>query len=131
MNRPEVDQRPKDIRAPDLVDPRWCQSFVVVGPMQRDAVKLADLLLADDDEVDRCEVFSPPRLRPIDAAACVAGLRGREVLFDRLKLPVKRKTKSGPSTDSAVLEELSDLHPLPSLVLQFRSFAKLKGYAQF
>ena len=51
----------------------------------------------------------------------------REVLFDELDLPQKKRTKSGPSTDSSVLEQLAALHPLPELILEYRQFAKLKG----
>ncbi len=51
----------------------------------------------------------------------------REVLFERLGLPVKKKTKSGPSTDQSVLEELASQHTLPELILEYRRFAKLKG----
>jgi len=51
----------------------------------------------------------------------------REVLFDDLGLPVKKRTKTGPSTARSVLEQLSDLHPLPDLILEYRSFSKLKG----
>lgn len=51
----------------------------------------------------------------------------REVLFEKLGLPVKRRTKTGPSTARAVLEELSELHELPELILEYRSFSKLKG----
>ncbi|RAL24008.1 DNA polymerase I [Lujinxingia litoralis] len=51
----------------------------------------------------------------------------REVLFERLELPVKKRTKTGPSTDQSVLEQLSELHPLPRLILEYRSFSKLKG----
>jgi DNA polymerase I len=42
-------------------------------------------------------------------------------------LPVKKRTKTGPSTDQSVLEQLADLHPLPELILEYRSFTKLKG----
>jgi DNA polymerase-1 len=48
-----------------------------------------------------------------------------EVLFDRLGLPVVRKTKTGPSTDQAVLEELAPAHPLPERILAYRTLAKL------
>ncbi len=48
-----------------------------------------------------------------------------EVLFTDLGLPVIRKTKTGPSTNSAVLEELAAQHPLPSLVLDYRKLTKL------
>ena len=51
----------------------------------------------------------------------------REVLFEDLDLPVKKRTKTGPSTARSVLEQLSELHPLPDLILEYRSFAKLKG----
>lgn len=52
----------------------------------------------------------------------------REVLYDQLQLPVVRRTKSGPSTDAAVLEELADRgHELPGLLLEYRKLDKLKG----
>ncbi|MEW5849095.1 MAG: DNA polymerase I [Myxococcota bacterium] len=50
-----------------------------------------------------------------------------EVLFDKLQLPVQRRTKTGPSTDMDVLEELSFLHPLPAKVLEHRQLSKLIG----
>jgi DNA polymerase-1 len=47
------------------------------------------------------------------------------VLFERLKLPVLRKTKTGPSTDAYVLQELATLHPLPEKLLAYRELEKL------
>jgi DNA polymerase-1 len=49
------------------------------------------------------------------------------VLFDKLKLPIVKKTKKGFSTDNEVLEELAKEHPLPAKVMEFRSLAKLKS----
>ncbi|MCU0589034.1 MAG: DNA polymerase I [Syntrophobacteraceae bacterium] len=49
------------------------------------------------------------------------------ILFDKLGLRVIKKTKSGPSTDMSVLEELALEHPLPEQVLAYRTLAKLKG----
>jgi len=49
------------------------------------------------------------------------------ILFDELKLRSVRKTKTGRSTDADVLEQLSDDHPLPAIVLEHRAIAKLKG----
>jgi len=49
------------------------------------------------------------------------------VLFEKLKLPVARKTKTGYSTDEAVLEQLSAHHPLPERILAYRRLAKLKS----
>jgi DNA polymerase-1 len=52
----------------------------------------------------------------------------REILFDKQKLPVKKKTPSGdPSTDEDVLTELALDYPLPKLLLEYRGLAKLKS----
>jgi DNA polymerase-1 len=50
-----------------------------------------------------------------------------EVLFKHLGLPVVKKTKTGPSTDITVLERLSDKHPVPALIVEYRSLTKLKN----
>ncbi|GAB4399812.1 MAG: DNA polymerase I [Rhodoferax sp.] len=51
-----------------------------------------------------------------------------EILFGRLGLPVVKKTATGaPSTDDEVLQKLAEDYPLPALLLQHRSLAKLKG----
>ena len=47
------------------------------------------------------------------------------ILFEELGLPVTKKTKTGPSTDASVLEELADQHPLPAAILRYRSLTKL------
>lgn len=49
------------------------------------------------------------------------------VLFDTLGLRVIKRTKTGPSTDSSVLEELALEHPIADEILQYRALAKLKG----
>jgi DNA polymerase I len=52
----------------------------------------------------------------------------REILFDKLQLPVKKKTPSGdPSTDEEVLQELALDYPLPKILLDYRGMAKLKS----
>ena len=52
----------------------------------------------------------------------------QEVLFQEQGLPVLKKTKTGPSTDASVLEELARLgHPLPAKIIEYRQVAKLKG----
>ncbi|MCO6459061.1 MAG: DNA polymerase I [Pirellulaceae bacterium] len=50
-----------------------------------------------------------------------------EVLFQRLGLPVVKRTKTGPSTDVEVLEQLAKVHPLPRRVSEYRQFAKLNS----
>ncbi len=76
-------------------------------------------------------------LKALDARAKeLAGrdfsLRSRDqletILFDELKLPVKKRTpKGGRSTDAEVLEELSTQHALPAVLLEYRELDKLKG----
>jgi len=50
-----------------------------------------------------------------------------ELLFEKLKLPVITRTKTGPSTDASVLEALRNQHEFPDLLLQHRSLTKLIG----
>ncbi|MDR3051360.1 MAG: DNA polymerase I [Oscillospiraceae bacterium] len=50
-----------------------------------------------------------------------------EVLFEALKLPTGKRTKSGWSTDAQTLEELADAHPVIPLILEYRHLAKLNG----
>ena len=47
------------------------------------------------------------------------------VLFEERNLPTGKKTRTGYSTDTSVLEELSELDPLPKKVLEYRAKAKL------
>ncbi|MGB9688991.1 DNA polymerase I [Thermogutta sp.] len=51
----------------------------------------------------------------------------QEILFDKLQLPSSKKTKTGISTDSEVLEELAAIHPLPAKIIDYRQYAKLKS----
>jgi len=51
-----------------------------------------------------------------------------EIFFERLQLPVVKKTPSGaPSTDEEVLEKLALDYPLPKTLLEYRSVSKLKS----
>ncbi|MEO6353900.1 MAG: DNA polymerase I [Burkholderiaceae bacterium] len=51
-----------------------------------------------------------------------------EIFFDKLKLPVIKKTPSGaPSTDEEVLQKLAEDYPLPKVLLEYRGIAKLKS----
>ena len=51
-----------------------------------------------------------------------------EILYERMKLPVKKKTATGqPSTDEDVLQELAADYPLPKVLLEYRAATKLKS----
>jgi DNA polymerase-1 len=49
------------------------------------------------------------------------------VLFEKLQLPVMKKTKTGYSTDSEVLESLYEMHPVVPLILEYRTLTKLSS----
>ena len=52
----------------------------------------------------------------------------REILYKRLDLPVLKRTKTGPSTDARVLEELAAQgHRVPVLLMEYREMEKLRG----
>ena len=52
----------------------------------------------------------------------------REVLFEQQGLPVIKRTKTGPSTDSSVLEELAtEGHEIPRLMMEYRELEKLRS----
>jgi len=52
----------------------------------------------------------------------------RHILFEKLELPVLKKTKTGASTDFEVLEQLAALgHEVPRLLIEYRELAKLKS----
>lgn len=49
------------------------------------------------------------------------------ILFEKLKLPAAKKTKTGYSTNVDVLTKLADKHELPAIILEYRSLSKLKS----
>ena len=52
----------------------------------------------------------------------------RQVLFEKHQLPVLKKTKTGPSTDYEVLEQLAAMgHEVPRLLIEYRELSKLKS----
>lgn len=58
----------------------------------------------------------------IDSPKQLAG-----VLFDKLGLPGRKRTKTGFSTDAGVLAELAPLHPIAEKIVAYRELAKLKS----
>ena len=50
-----------------------------------------------------------------------------EILFDKLGLPVQKKTKTGYSTDIEVLERLQGMHPIIDKIIDYRQVMKIKS----
>jgi len=57
-----------------------------------------------------------------------SNLQLRQILFEKLKLPVIKRTSTGPSTDASVLERLAEAgHELPALLIEYRELTKLQN----
>ncbi|HUF64517.1 MAG TPA: DNA polymerase I [Gemmatimonadaceae bacterium] len=57
-----------------------------------------------------------------------SNLQLREVLFERLGLPSRKRTATGPSTDATVLQELADEgHVIPQMLMEYRELSKLES----
>src|SRR5690606_29103012 len=100
----------------------------VLGRMQLDGIRV------DRDDLGRMGVEFAERKAEVEAR--IYELAGREfnigstkqladVLFEELKLPVVKRTKTGYSTDAEVLERLANKHEICRLVLRQRALAKL------
>lgn len=87
----------------------------ILNNLSKDLEKRLIELIGDIYEISGCQfnLNSPKQLR--------------EILFEKLKLPVTKKGKTGPSTDEEVLRNLADKHRLPALLLEYRQLAKLKS----
>ncbi|OGI40039.1 MAG: DNA polymerase I [Candidatus Muproteobacteria bacterium RBG_16_62_13] len=103
----------------------------VLARMERHGVRIeVDLLRTQSLEIER-RLMELER-QAHDQAGQVFNLASpkqiQEIFFDKLKLPVLKKTPKGqPSTAEEVLQELALDYPLPALILEHRGLAKLKS----
>lgn len=92
---------------------------VDTAQLKTQSTELAARLKALEQEIFSLagESFNPASPKQIQA-----------ILYNRLKLPVTRKTPTGqPSTAESVLQELALDYPLPRLLLEHRTLSKLKS----
>ena len=119
---PALDALYRDIELP---------AMAVLFEMERNGVLIDDFLLAQhSEELGR-------RLVELEAEAHKLAEQPfnlnspkqlGELLFGKLELPIVKKTATGqPSTDEEVLQKLAEDYPLPKLLLDYRSLAKLKS----
>ena len=102
----------------------------ILGVMERHGIRV---------DPDRLTEFSKELEKSLDALTReIHSLAGEEfnlgspkqlatILFEKLKLPPLRRTKTGYSTDADVLEQLALGHPLPARIIEHRTLAKLKS----
>ncbi len=114
----------------DLFDRVEMPLVIVLAKMEMNGVKIdSDLLLEYSKEIET------QLEQKIDRIYALAGeefninssQQLRKILFDKLKLPVIKKTKTGASTDVDVLTKLSLQHDLPLEILTYRNLSKLKS----
>ena len=104
----------------------------VLSKMERSGVKIDTKLLANLSEEFGSEL-EQIRLRLYEVAGCEFNLNSpkqlADVLFVKLGISTKgiKKTKTGFSTDSSVLEQLSYSYDFPKELLRYRHLQKLKG----
>lgn len=87
----------------------------ILNKLSKDLEERLIKLIEDIYELSGCQfnINSPKQLRGI--------------LFEKLKLPIIKRSKTGPSTDEEVLRKLANKHKLPALLLEYRQLTKLKS----
>ena len=105
--------------------------IAVLADMEWAGIRVDRALLADLSRQFAIELGAIERA--IHAAAgtdfnIASTLQLRTVLFDKLQLPILKKTKTGASTDYEVLEQLAAMgHEVPRLLIEYRELSKLKS----
>jgi DNA polymerase-1 len=119
---PSIDRLLREVElplTPVLVDLEWTGIRVDVDLLRRLGSELARDLDTLSGQIAKVAGENLNLNSPKQLAA---------VLFEKHQLPVLRRTKTGPSTDAAVLEELAGMgHELPQLILDYRELQKLKS----
>lgn len=102
-----------------LVDMEWAGIAIDPGLFARLSRELGADLRRLESEIARVAGVAFNVNSPRQLAA---------VLFEKLQLPVLKKTRTGPSTDADVLEQLAELgHAVPKLLLEYRELEKLRS----
>ncbi|MCP5266078.1 MAG: DNA polymerase I [Burkholderiaceae bacterium] len=125
---PQIESDPKLRHVYETIE---LPSMCVLQRMERNGV------LIDIEELDRQSRALGKRMLELESKAHEAAghefnlnspKQLGELLFERLGLPVVKKTASGaPSTDEEVLSKLAEDYPLPRIVLEYRGVSKLKS----
>ncbi len=105
---------------PVLVDMEWAGIAIEPTHFTRLDRELTHDLAVLEQEIQRAAGGKPLNINSPRQLATI--------LFDDQGLPVLKKTKTGPSTDAEVLEQLAEMgHELPKLILGYRELQKLKS----
>lgn len=103
----------------------------VLSRMERTGVLIDDMVLSAQSQ-ELAQRLDELEQKAYDIAGQEFNLGSpkqlQAILFDKMELPVVKKTPSGaPSTNEEVLQELALDYPLPAVILEYRGLAKLKS----
>jgi DNA polymerase-1 len=127
---PRLAGRLKDDALEPLFEDVELPLTAVLSGMERAGVRVDEAVLAELSDEYQSELSGiEGRIFALAGESFQVGSpkQLQRILFEKLKLPVIRKTKTGYSTDEGVLEQLSAHHELPGEVLAYRKLAKLKS----
>ncbi len=100
----------------------------VLASMEHEGFMIDEISLLNFGE-DLCTRIEELKIEIIDLAGVPFNINSThhlsDVLFNRLKLPPQKKTKTGYSTDADVLESIRPLHPIVDKILEYRQLSKL------
>jgi DNA polymerase-1 len=123
-------RRLSDEGVAELYDEVELPLTAVLARMERRGVRVDEAVLAGLSRDYQRELDSIERdvYRLADEEFLISSPKQlQRILFEKLKLPPSKKTKTGFSTDEGILEQLSAQHELPARVLAFRRLSKLKN----
>ncbi|NBX92875.1 MAG: DNA polymerase I [Proteobacteria bacterium] len=120
----------KKLKCQELFEQVEVPLISVLGEMEYHGVKVdREVLEAMDNHLSEDQAAVQDKVFELAGGAFNIGSPKQlsQVLFDKLKLPVIRKTKTGISTDESVLQELSKKHAICDWILKYRELSKLKS----
>lgn len=125
---PQIEADPKLLRIYREIE---MPSSIALQTMERNGIQIDAAELAQQSN-DLGKRLLELERKAYDAAGQPFNLNSPkqlgEIMFERLKLPIVKKTATGaPSTDEEVLEKLAEDYPLPKVLLEYRGLAKLKS----
>jgi DNA polymerase-1 len=102
----------------------------VLGKMEWEGIRIDSTILSEISQLLEAEIAEVAKAIYKEVGAefnLDSPKQLGEILFEKMGLPAKKRTKTGFSTDVRVLEELSEEFPIASKILEYRSLQKLKS----
>ncbi len=128
--RPILEARMREREVADLFDQIEIPLAVVLAEMERAGVRVdvPDLLHLNDEIMAKIDVLAGEIHRLAGTEFNIGSPKQLAfVLFEKMHLPALKKTKTGLSTDTEVLESLAGQHEIAAKIVEYRELLKLKN----